>query len=324
MTRRSPLPPLLRLLPAVLLVVGATVAVAPVPAHGVETQPVPADEAPPAPEVAVEPAAPEPPAPGAPAATAGSASEGAAAAGSAAAEPDPAADFFLSRCAGCHTIGEGVLTGPDLTTAIGWPADDLAKAVERMEKNVGPMTDEQVASLVALLEDPRVKQRLAASRERQVAEMAATLEPASPRRGEELFFGARRLAAGGLPCAACHHAAGRGGNLAVDLTSVGARLGEPALVSAAQNPGFPLMKAAYRGHPVTRQEAVHLAAWLTSLAPAEGEAAAPPAGATAGGVVPVGAWGAAAAAAFGVLMVFLYRRRQRGVRRNLVRAAMRR
>lgn len=232
--------------------------------------------------------------------------------------PDLAADFFLSRCAGCHTIGEGVLTGPDLQPSTQWPAEDLAKAVERMEKNVGPMSDEQVAGLVELLQDEAVKQRLSAARERQVEEMAATMEPPSPSRGRELFHGARTLRNGGLACAACHRAGGSGGTLAVALDDAGERLGEQAVRSAAETPGFPLMRAAYAERPVTRQEAIHLAAYLMELAEEkDAAAAAPPA-------PPVGWWGAAAAGLFLLAMVVLYRGRVRGVRAPMVRQATRR
>lgn len=237
-------------------------------------------------------------------------------------EPDTTADFYLSRCAGCHTVGGGDLTGPDLAPSTEWPAADLAKAVERMEKNVGPMSDERVASLVELLKDPRLAERLSAARERQVEEMAATLEPASPRRGADLFHGGEAFARGGLPCAACHRAGDAGGTLAADLTDAALRLGEPALVSAAENPGFPLMRAAYREHPVTRQEAVHVAAYLAALEPpAEGPAAAA-AAPTAG--PPIGAWGGGLAAVLLAAMAVVYRGRNRGVRGPLVAAARRR
>jgi mono/diheme cytochrome c family protein len=108
--------------------------------------------------------------PGEPAATGEgepAAEEGAAAEEATAETPqeDLAADFYLSRCAGCHTIGEGELSGPDLLPSTGWPAPDLAKAVERMEKNVGPMTGDEVAFLVELLQDSEVKPRLSAARE---------------------------------------------------------------------------------------------------------------------------------------------------------------
>lgn len=280
---------------------------------------VPADEGTGGAAGAVEAAAPVlPPVPGQPA------GENAGAAEEALSEPaqdDPAADLYLSRCAGCHTIGEGYLSGPDLAPSTEWPAPDLTKAVERMEKNVGPMTDEQVASLVELLKHAELKQRLSAARERQVAEMAATLEPASPAAGEELFHGKRAFGNRGVSCSACHRAGVRGGNLAADLTDSYTRLGEQALISAAENPGFPLMRAAYASHPVTRQEAVHLAAYLERVDEETGDRA----GAATPVATRIGAFigwaGFAAAALFLAAMVFLYRDRNRGVRAGLVRRA---
>jgi cytochrome c2 len=257
-----------------------------------------------------------PPAPGSPAA------ESDAAPGPP--DEDLAADFYLSRCAGCHTIGEGELSGPDLLSSTGWPAADLAKAVERMEKNVGPMTGEQVASLVELLKSEDVKARLSAARERQVAEMAATLEPPSPAVGEALFHGGRAFAHGGVACSACHRAGPpgrvRGGTLAADLTDAATRLGEQALVSAAEKPGFPLMRASYASRPVTRQEAIHLAAYLEEVDEETGDGraaifAAPKTAAW------IGWGGTGAAALFLAAMVLLYRGRNRGVRSRLVRRA---
>lgn len=294
------------------------VAVDPEPALAGTEAPVGAGEAPDA-----EPL----PAPGSPAADSGDLAEPGAAAEEAAAEPpqeDLAADFYLSRCAGCHTIGEGELSGPDLLTSTQWPAPDLAKAVERMEKNVGPMTVEQVAALVELLKDSEVKLRLSAARERQVMEMAATLEPASPAAGDELFHGGRAFANGGVACSACHRAGGpgrvRGGTLAADLTDAATRLGAPALISAAENPGFPLMRAAYGSRPVTRQEAIHLAAYLEEVDEETGDgraalAAAPDTAAW------IGWGGTGAAVLFLGAMVLLYRGRNRGVRAGLVRRA---
>lgn len=241
-------------------------------------------------------------------------------------QQDLAADFYLSRCAGCHTIGEGYLSGPDLAPSLEWPAADLAKAVERMEKNVGPMTDEQVAGQVALLKDEEVKQRLSAARERQVADMAATLEPASPEVGEDLFHGGRAFAAGGVACSACHRASRggqvRGGNLSVDLTDAASRLGEQALIAAAENPGFPLMRAAYADHPITRQEAVHLAAYLEEVDGAAGEGRRPAAAGSRAEAI--GWWGGGAAVLFLAAMIVLYRGRNRGVRARLVQRARQR
>jgi cytochrome c2 len=239
-------------------------------------------------------------------------------------EEDLAADSYLSRCAGCHTIGEGELSGPDLAPSTGWPAADLAKAVERMEKNVGPMTGEQVASLVELLKSEDVKARLSAARERQVAEMAATLEPPSPAVGEALFHGGRAFAHGGVACSACHRAGPpgrvRGGTLAADLTDAATRLGEQALVSAAEKPGFPLMRASYASRPVTRQEAIHLAAYLAEVDEESGDGRAATAAAP-NTAAWIGWGGTGAAALFLAAMVLLYRGRNRGVRARLVRRA---
>lgn len=304
---RHPLRPSPRLFLLALAVLGLTVsAAAPGAAQTAEeASPTPEEasalvDLEPAPEEATGDAAPEPP------------------------QQDLAADFYLSRCAGCHTIGDGYLSGPDLAPSTEWPAPDLAKAVERMEKNVGPMTDEQVAGLVQLLKSEDVKQRLSAARERQVTEMAATLEPASPEVGEELFHGARPFAAGGVSCSACHRAPRggqvHGGNLAIDLTKAWSRLGEPAVVAAAENPGFPLMRAAYAEHPVTRQEAVHLAAYLEEVDEEAGEGRLSTARST-GPAAAIGWWGSGAAALFLGAMVLLYRGRNRGVRARLVRRA---
>lgn len=245
-------------------------------------------------------------------------------------EQDPVADFYLARCAGCHTVGGGRLTAPDLLPSTGWPEADLTLAVERMEKNVGPLTEEQVRDLVDLLKSPRVQPRIAAARERQVAEMAATLEPPSPRTGRALFHGREPLTHGGMPCAACHRAEDHGGNLAADLTDAHARLGESALLSASESPGFPLMKAAYGDHPVTRQEAVHLVAYLEWVSPEEDRDAETEAEPEAAAGPSVGTWGTVLAALVLLTLAFpLARSRSRrrlagrGVRAELVKKARR-
>jgi hypothetical protein len=80
------------------------------------------------------------------------------------------------------------------------------------------------------------------------------------------------------------------------------------------------MRAAYSGHPVSRQEAVHLAAYLAEVDEETGDgraAIAPPPG----GGAWIGWGGFAAAVLFLGAMVPLYRGRNRGVRARLVRRA---
>jgi mono/diheme cytochrome c family protein len=243
----------------------------------------------------------------------------AAPAAKAAPKVDPYAAEFIRLCAGCHTIGGGVLTGPDLATSATWPDPDRQVAVKRMEKNVGPLTPAEVQGLSALIGSPDVHAKLQAAKQARVEEMAATLEPGDPNIGRALFFGERRLTNGGVGCFSCHAAAGRGGNMARDLTTAYTRLGEPSVLSSAQQPAFPMMKAAYVAKPVTPQEAVHLVAFFKSAA--AGVAVAPP---PTDGLVAVHAGAGVIFLAAAGVIVFAARARRAGVRARMVRDASRR
>jgi cytochrome c peroxidase len=191
-----------------------------------------------------------------------------------------------------------------------------------MEKNVGPMSEEQVDGLTDLLRKPDVQALLAAAAEQRVQEMAATLEPGQPAIGSQLFFGARSFANGGIACFACHAAAGRGGNMAKDLTVAHQRLGQQSLLSATEKPAFPMMAAAYGKKPVTAQEAAHIAAFLEQTAASTTpERAAQPQTETLG-LAHAGAGGMFLIVLAGVAV--LARRRRAGVRSRMVRDSQRR
>lgn len=270
------------------------------------TPPEPPTAEPATPDVAPEPAAvtPQPPQ------------------GAQPAKADPFAADYLRLCAGCHTIGGGALTGPDLLPSTKWPREDLRVAVKRMEKNVGPMSDEQVDGLTDLLQRPDLQAHLDAAREQRMQEMAATLEPGDPRTGSQLFFGARRLTNGGMGCFGCHAAAGRGGNMGKDLTMAHQRLGEQSLMSATEKPAFPLMVAAYGSRPVTTQEAAHIAAFLKETAAATSPQLAAQPAKEALGLAHAGAAGIFLVVLAGVAL--LARSRRAGVRARMVRDAFRR
>ncbi|HEY0787856.1 MAG TPA: c-type cytochrome, partial [Thermoanaerobaculia bacterium] len=222
------------------------------------------------------------------------------------------AALFVERCAGCHTIGGGDREGPDLTAATKMPHDELEVAVRRMVEYAGPMTDAQIDALVALLNDPGVKARIAAA---QNPPAGKAVPPGDPAIGKKLFFGGTKLAGGGSPCFACHSAAGRGGNLARDLTGATDRLGESAFLTATERPGFPMMKAAYANRAVTEGEARHIAAYLATTGARLGEPER---------IRPVHA----AAGGFTILtlagVAILFRARRAGVRERLLRDAERR
>jgi mono/diheme cytochrome c family protein len=181
-------------------------------------------------------------------------------------ERDRAAGLYLMKCAGCHSIGGGGLSGPDLKVSASRPRQTVWDAIKRMEKNVGPLGTEDIDLLADFLLGDDAASRLDAHRKQVQLHEAASLEPGNPAKGQALFFGRARFDAGALACAACHQAGGRGGNLAVPLEDAFTRIGADALVSTTMAPGFPVMRAVYEPHPVTRQEAEHLVRYLESVA----------------------------------------------------------
>lgn len=225
---------------------------------------------------------------------------------------DIAARAFLNRCSGCHTVGGGALSGPDLTTSIQWPESDLAQATRRMQRNVGPLSEDEIQMLVAFMKSPDVQPRLADERQKFERQFAAQIDPGSAETGRRLFYGQATLKNGGMACHACHAASGAGGNMAVDLTRTHATMGDMPLISAIQQSGFNVMRAAYRDCPITRQEAVHLAKFLERAGQQPPVAASPP---------PLHAIASGIALATFAAMAVGYRRRNRGVRARLVQRA---
>ena len=181
---------------------------------------------------------------------------------------DAVAGQFAIMCAGCHSLAGIKLNGPDLSSVATWPTDQLKAAIKRMEKNVGLLSDEQVSSLAELLKAPNVRERIKAEQERIQSQFMAKMAPPDPQMGKALFLGKETLLNGGLACVACHSAAGIGGNLGVDLSGVFSRLGGMTpLVSAIEQASFKIMAPHYKRHPITKQEAMHLAKYLSTIDP---------------------------------------------------------
>jgi mono/diheme cytochrome c family protein len=221
---------------------------------------------------------------------------------------DQTAKQFLQSCAGCHTIGGGVLNGPDLIESAAWKKEDLKPAIKRMEQRVGPMTDEEIDALADLIADPNANQRLKVAEAAIQQLFAAKLQPSSAVTGRELYFGRKGFVNGGMACSACHAVKGNGGLLGPDLTGIHAKMGETPLVSSIEKSAFKVMAAAYRTHPVTKQEAMHVAKFLGSL---QNEPQATRA--------PVWPLGAAGAGLFLVGLVALKRQHRSGQRMRLER-----
>jgi cytochrome c2 len=156
---------------------------------------------------------------------------------------DMAAARFLMMCAGCHSVTGAKLSGPELTPATAWPEDQLKTAIKKMEPRVGPLSDDVLNDLTALLKAADLRERLKAEGERMAALFMAKMEPGDPAKGRALFFGQLPLKNGGLACAACHVAEGRGGNLGPMLNGIFQKT----------------------GGEITKQEALHLAKYFASL-----------------------------------------------------------
>lgn len=157
------------------------------------------------------------------------------------------------------------MKGPDLITAITWKPEDLAKAVKKMEKEIGALSEQVVTDLVALMKDPALKPRLAAEEQRLIQSRRALLAPPDASIGHDLFWGTRRFQNGGMNCSACHVVNGLGGTLGPDLTPAEKKMGEVALISAVEKAAYKVMEPHYRSRPVTPQEALHLTAYLAQV-----------------------------------------------------------
>jgi len=184
-------------------------------------------------------------------------------------EPAPAVDVaaaaYAMKCMGCHTIGGGALSGPDLKSAATYPRQTVLDGIKRMEKSVGPISDEELTTLTDFLLAPDAAARIDAHRQQVQMREAASMAPPNAALGRALFSGRTAFANGGAACAACHQAGGRGGNMAVSLEDAFTRMGAQPLQATTEAPGFPVMRAIYTPRPVTKQEAIHVVKYLEEV-----------------------------------------------------------
>jgi cytochrome c2 len=177
--------------------------------------------------------------------------------------PDKPAEYFFYRCAGCHTVGAGKLTGPDLITATQWSLPDLKTAVKKMEKNVGPLTQADISQIAEFLKDPNVSARIAKQKQVIEAKLRAELPPPSFETGKRLFRGQKNLMNGGPACISCHHFVNEGGSLGPDLTLIRDRASGLVLQSAIQNSSYKIMRSIYEKRKITIEESLHLSEYLS-------------------------------------------------------------
>ncbi len=248
-----------------------------------------------------------------------------------------AAETFRQTCMSCHTIGGGRLVGPDLKNVEErqdreWLAKFILDPKGTMDSGdpyalklreeaggalmppVPGMTSKRAEALLDLI---AAESALETS---QFAGLDLGDEPFTAldiRRGEEIFVGYRKLVNGGPACLSCHTVGDlpqlSGGTLGPDLTRVFERLqGRKNLASWLLAPATETMLPVFAGRAMTQEEIVPLVAFFEDVAQQRREDT----GSARLLFLLLGLGGAA----FGfVLADGLWRRRFRGVRRQLVR-----
>lgn len=253
------------------------------------------------------------------------------------ARADDAAIYFRQNCTSCHTIGGGRLVGPDLKNVTQrqqrvWLQSFIANPKAKLDAgdlyvlklkeeargavmpNISGINETIAASLLTLIDN---ESKLPKSQFIGLSIGDQPFTPADIQNGYRIFTGGRRLANGGPPCISCHTVQGvgglGGGQLAPDLTKVYERLkGRKGLAAWLQAPATPTMRPVFLNASITNDEIVPLVAYF------ESSARKPPAPQDAsqltffflglGGSV-LGFAGAD----------FFWRKRFRGVRKNLTR-----
>jgi mono/diheme cytochrome c family protein len=254
----------------------------------------------------------------------------------AAASAQEAATLFKESCKGCHTIGGGRLTGPDLKDVTkrkdrDWLAAFIANpqavidsgdpyAQQLKDEARGAvmtvpagLSRERIDSLLDLIE---AESKLPRSQFAGVQVSNRPLTADDMARGRELFLGVERLGNGGAACISCHTVQGLGalggGKLGPDLTRVYERMQDRKQLAAwLSAPATPTMQPVFKAHPLQPEEILSLVAFFEQSAKEGREDDSPSAlrffllGLAGGGV------GLA-------LLDALWMRRFRGVRRVLV------
>lgn len=218
-----------------------------------------------------------------------------AAAASAVAQQDPAA-LFRQNCAGCHTIGGGRLTGPDLKdvgqrrdrawltqwvqnpkTMIDagdpYAAKLLLDARGVLMPAINGMTPATANALLDLIaaESKLSRSQFAGS---QVSDRPFTAQDIAT--GREIFIGTARLSGGAPPCISCHTMKGlgglSGGRLGPDLTLVYERLqGRKGLGAWLSSPQSPTMAPVFRAKTMKPEEILPLLALFEDSAKRGGQ-----------------------------------------------------
>ena len=246
--------------------------------------------------------------------------------------------LFQAKCVACHTLGQGMLVGPDLQEITArrdkvWLKSFVLDPNERYAAN--DATTQQL-----LAEGYSVRMPALGLNAAQVDVLLAYLgdadqaagPPADPAPqpiaalgsavdGRRAFTGESRLDFGGPACIACHSVYGLGslggGTLGPELTHAAQRYPGPSLVSVLGNIAFPTMVGPYANRPLTPQEQSDLAAFMVEVG--QGQT---PVAAFAAGSITANMWrllvvGVAGAVALTLLLAVFWPRQRQSISARL-------
>ncbi len=200
-------------------------------------------------------------------------------------------DLFQQKCMPCHTIGQGIRVGPDLSKVLErkektWImsfvkssqsivksgdvyANDLFKKFNMMIMPDFPLTDAEISSIIEYIGSSSNTSSKTTAIDNTISELDAKMKLSSKEdieAGQKLFTGDTQFLNGQTPCITCHNVNYKdvmgGGNFAKDLTSAYTRLKGAGLHSILSSPPFPAMKQAFNGQSLEEDETIKLLAFL--------------------------------------------------------------
>ncbi len=207
------------------------------------------------------------------------------------ADAQETADFFRDRCTSCHTIGGGVLTGPDLKNVTErkdrkWlvafimdpqsvinSGDPYALKLKEAARGqvmapIPGMTRQRAEQLLDMIE---AESALEESQFKGLQISSAPFTQKDRDLGRSYFFGYTPLEGGAPPCVSCHSIHGNpalgGGQLGPEMTRVFERLnGRHAMSGWLAAPATETMRPLFQRHPLTAEEVNSLVAFFAASA----------------------------------------------------------
>ncbi len=198
------------------------------------------------------------------------------------------ADLFTIKCAICHTIGGGKLIGPDLQDVterrsedwliefirssqkmINGGDPDAVAVFEEYNKVLMPdplISDDEIRSLLSYITKQSAAGGGAAEAYASLLDDVTEEDIAS---GKSLFDGKKRFKNGGPSCLSCHNDIStyffsENSYSSKDIRASFATLGEQGVRAILENPPFPVMREALKGHDLEENEVRDLLAYLKS------------------------------------------------------------